>query len=51
MAARTRIATIITTESGKKYRSAIVCVATEVGVGVTFGACMTLNAVSDDDCQ
>ena len=51
MAARMMIATIMTTESGKKYRSAIDCVATGVGAGVIFGACMTLMAVSEDDCQ
>ena len=43
--------TIMTADSGRKYRSAMDCGAAVVGAGVTLGASMTLNAVSDDDCQ
>ena len=41
----------MTADSGRKYRSAMDCGAAVVGAGVTLGASMTLNAVSDDDCQ
>ena len=43
--------TIITADNGRKYKSAIDCGTAVVGAGVTLGACMTLNAVSDDYCQ
>ncbi len=51
MAASMTIAMIMAMDSGRKYRSAIDCVATGVGAGVTLDACITLKAVSDDDCQ
>jgi hypothetical protein len=50
-AMRTIMRTIITADNGRKYRSAIDCGVAVVGEGVTLGACITLNAVSDDDCQ